>query len=92
MRCYGLATLRKSRADESLAGSIVPDEDYPLLNKQYATYIIAAGVLAGGFFAYIGIYNASDSATSFLFIVMALFVATGSILIVYRASRLRMND
>lgn len=70
----------------------MPIDDYPILNKSYATYITAAGVLAGGFFVYIGIFNSADSATSIFFIIMALFVATGSIFVVYRASRLRMND
>ena len=54
--------------------------------------MIVVGVLAGGFVAYYGVFNSADLMASVMAVGMGLFMAAGSIRMVYRASRLRMNE
>jgi len=67
-------------------------ESYPLLNKAYAAFIVAVGVLAAGFFIYLGIYNAQDLNASIMVYFFALLFLSSSIYVVYRASKLRITD
>ena len=68
------------------------DAIYPSLNKVYSAYVIVVGVLAGGFAAYSGVFNSADLVASVMAVGIGLFMAAGSILMVYRASCLRLND
>jgi len=65
---------------------------YPSLNKVYSAFVIIAGVVGGGLIAYSGVYNSFDLMASILAAGIGLATAAGSILLVYRASGLRLND
>ena len=62
------------------------------MNVAYSAFVIVAGVLVGGFIVYTGVFSSSDTLVSVLAVCIGLVSAVGSILIVYRASRLRLDE
>ena len=68
------------------------DAIYPSLNKVYSAFVVVVGVLGGGFIAYSGVFNSADMLASILAVGIGLATVAGAVLIVYRASGLRLSD
>ena len=68
------------------------DEIYPSLNNVYAAFVIVVGAVGGGFMVWAGIFNSSDFGATIIAVGAGLFAAAGSVFIVFRASRVRMDD
>lgn len=65
--------------------------NYPSLNKIYATFILLVGISTGGLFFFFAIQESTDTPTSMLLVAFAILAIAGSIYSVYSAARIRVT-
>lgn len=65
--------------------------NYPSINKIYATFIIFVGISTGGLFLYFAAQESTDIPTAMLIVAFAVLVITGSLYSVYSAARIRVT-
>jgi len=66
-------------------------DNYPSLNKTYASFIIMAGIATGGLFIYFAEQDSTDTPTSILLLAFAILAIAGSMYSVYSAARIRVT-
>ena len=66
-------------------------DNYPSLNNIYASFIIMAGISAGGLFLYFAAQESTDTPTSMLIVAFAILAIAGSMYSVYSAARIRVT-
>lgn len=66
--------------------------NYPSINKIYATFIILLGISTGGLFLYFAAQESTDTPTAMLIVAFAFLVIAGSLYSVYSAARIRVTS